>query len=170
MVEQNGRRILILDTSILAYDPNCIEAFPDDMVIISSWVIDGLDNLKRSPGERGEHARRASRIIHEYSLDKKFPDKVVLKNGGILKAYGNYDFISGIGPSAHDKTISLAKRLESESPEVIVAVLSKDPNLRIKTKMQGVRSVDYEGKGNTHDPYSLLIGYFQIILQSGIVE
>lgn len=166
MVEQNGRRILILDTSVLVHDPNCIEAFPDDMIIISSWVIDELDNLKRSAGERGEHARQASRIIHEYSLDKKFPDGVVLKNGGILKACSSIDAISGTGSSAHDKTISLAKRLELESPEAMVAVLSKDPNLRIKTRMRDVRSVDYEGENNAHDPYGLFPGYFQIVLHS----
>lgn len=164
MVEQNGRRILILDTSVLVHDPDCIEAFPHDTIVISSWVIDELDRLKRSEGERGEHARQASRIIHEYSLDKGFPDLVYLKSGGILKACSKYNLTLETESNAHDKTIALAKRLESETPEVMVAVLSKDPNLRIKTRMQGVQSVDYEGKGRAHDPYGLFPGYFQIIL------
>lgn len=164
MIEQNGRRILILDTSVLVHDPNCIEAFPDDMIVISSWVIDELDRLKRSEGERGEHARQASRIIHEYSLDKGFPDLVYLKRGGILKACSSHDFFREMEASAHDKTISLAKRLKSETPEAVVAVLSKDTNLRIKTRMRGIRSVDYEGEDSAHDPYSLFPGCFKIFL------
>lgn len=164
MVEQNERRILILDTSVLVHDPDCIEAFGNDTIVISSWVIDELDRLKRSEGERGEHARQASRIIHEYSLDTGFPDNVMLKSGGILKACGNYDILPGMESSADDKTISLAKRLESESTGVIVAVLSKDINLRIKARMWGVRSVDYEGERSAHNPYNLFPGCFKIVL------
>ena len=171
LVEQNGQRILILDTSILIDDPNCIEAFPDDMIIISAWVIDQLDGLKRNAGELGEHARQASRIIHEYSLDKGFPDKVTLKSGGMLKVCSSHNIAPGIESSAHDKTISLAKRLELETPEAMVAVLSKDINLRIKTRMHGVRSMDFERESEARDPYNLFLGCFQIILNSrGLID
>ncbi len=162
MVKQSGQRAFILDTSILVHDPNCIEAFPDDTIIIPSWVLDQLDGLKRNAGELGAHSRQASRIIHEYSLDKGFPDEVRLKSGGLLKACTSCDTPLGIELSAHNQTIALARRLKSEFTDV--AVLSKDPNLRIKARMQGVRSVDYERDRGAHDPYSLFPGCFQIVL------
>ena len=67
MASQHRPRTLILDTSVLVDDPHAIEGFPGDRVIISPWVIDELDGLKHSEGERGEHARQASRVIDELS-------------------------------------------------------------------------------------------------------
>ena len=166
MTTQTGRRFLILDTSVLVHDPNCIEGFPDDTLIISSWVLDELDHFKRSEGERGEHARQASRNIYEYSANGDLYKGVATKSGGVLKAATACELLPGMGLGADNKTISLAKQLQQECPHCAVVVVSKDINLRIKASMFGVRSGDYEGKNSAHDPYAIFPGCTEIILDS----
>ena len=136
------------------------------MLIISSWVLDELDHLKRSEGERGEHARQASRNIHEYSVNGELCNGVTLKNGGMLKAATACDLLPGMGPSTDNKTISLAQQLKQEFPLEPVVLISKDINLRIKASMFGLRSGDYEGKNSAHDPYAIFPGCTEIILNN----
>ena len=160
----------MLDTSVPVHDPDCFEGFPDDILVISPWLIDELDHLKRSEGERGEHARRASRNIHEYSIlgdcEQFHGNGLATRSGGILRAQSEYEIPPGIPQSADNKTIFLAKRLAREYPHQSVLVLSKDINLRIKASMYGVRSGDYEGENSAHDPYALFPGCSEIILDS----
>ena len=166
MATQQQGRTLVLDTSILVHDPNCIEGFPYDTIIISSWVVDELDHLKRSEGERGEHARRASRNIHEYSVSEQFSQGMRTKSGGMLRAETISELPSGVESSADNKTIFLAKRLKSASLNETVIVISKDTNLRTKASMFGVASGDYEGEGSIHDPYAIFPGCLEIIMNS----
>lgn len=164
MASQQRPRTLILDTSVLVHDPYAIEGFPDDTIVISPWVIDELDHLKRSEGERGEHARHASRIIDEYCVSGQLRDGIALKNGGVLISESEYDLPSGVESTADNKTIFLAKRMKLGTPQDDIIVISKDINLRIKASMFGVRSGDYEGEGSAHDPYALFPGCTEIVL------
>ncbi len=167
MVTQQGRRVLILDTSVFVHDPNCIEGFPPgDVLVLASWVVDKLDDLKRSEGERGEHALRALRNILEYSVHGKLNDitGVVTRSGSILKAGYERELPKGIELNADNKTIFLAKDLQRKSPDVPVIVISKEIKLRIKASMLGVRSGDYEGESSLHDPYAIFPGCSEIIL------
>ena len=159
----------MLDTSVPVHDPNCFEGFGHDILVISPWLIDELDHLKRSEGERGEHARQASRNIHEYSIigrGRRFHgDGLPTRSGGILRAEHEYGLPPDVEPSADNKTIFLAKRLAAMYPQQSVLVLSKDINLRIKASMYGVRSADYEGDVSAHDPYALFPGCLEIALR-----
>lgn len=167
MATQKERRILILDTSIFVHDPNCIEGFPNDILMISPWMIDELDHLKRSEGERGEHALQALRNIHEYSVGG-FARDVTMKSGGILAAENVVELPPGIEPNATNKNIFLAKRLMKESSGHAVVIISKDISRRIKASMWGVRSGDYEGEGTIHDPYAIFPGCSEIRLVNQI--
>ncbi|MDP3770163.1 MAG: PhoH family protein [Candidatus Sungbacteria bacterium] len=159
MASQHRPRTLILDTSVFIDDPNVIEGFPDDTVIISPWVIDEIDHLKRSEGERGAHARLTSRMIDEYCASGQLCDGITLKNGGILKSQSEYAPLpAGVEQSADNKTIFLAQRMKSETPHDDIIVISKDINLRIKASMFGVRSGDYESEHAAEVLYDALAG------------
>ncbi|MDP3778996.1 MAG: PhoH family protein [bacterium] len=155
-----------MDTSMLVHDPNCLEGFPDDMLIITPWTIDELDHLKRSEGERGEHALQALRKIHEYSAGGDFTLGITMQNGSILKAESVVSIPSGIEHSAANKNIFLAKRLMDGFPTQAVIIISKDINRRIKASMLGVSSGDYGGEGGIHDPYAIFPGCSEISLKS----
>lgn len=164
MATQKGRRILILDTSYLVHDPDCIEGFPDDTLIIPLWVVDELDHLKRSEGERGEHALQALRNIHEYGITGQLGKGVETKCGGLLRAESDAELPLGIEPSAVYKNIFLAKTLAESGGEIII--LSKDISRRIKANMFGVTSTDDQDEGVIHDPYNIFPGCSEIALRS----
>ena len=51
------RKNFILDTNVLLYDPNAINIFADNTVIIPLEVIEQLDTFKRDITELGNNAR-----------------------------------------------------------------------------------------------------------------
>ncbi len=169
MVTHIRPRILILDTSMLVHDPNSLEGFPGDRIIITPWTIDELDQLKRSEGERGEHALQALRKIHEYSAGGDFTEGITMPNGSTLKAENEVEIPTGTDHNAANKNIFLAKRLMNEFSAQTVIIISKDINRRIKASMLGVSSGDYEGEGGVHDPYAIFPGCSEIALPNSIL-
>ena len=57
------RTRVVLDTSVLVGDPNCLHAFGDSDVVIPFTVIEELDSLKTRPDDVGRAARTALRTI-----------------------------------------------------------------------------------------------------------
>ncbi len=166
MATHTRPRILILDTSMLVHDPNSLEGFPGDSIIITPWTIDELDQLKRSEGERGEHALQALRKIHEYSAGGDFTEGIAMPNGSTLKAENEVEIPAGTDHNPANKNIFLAKRLMNEFSTQAVIIISKDINRRIKASMLGVSSGDYESEGEIHDPYAIFPGCSEIPLES----
>ena len=172
MATEKERRILVLDTSVFVHDPNCIEAFPDDILVVSSIVINGLDSLKWDEGERGEHARRASWNIYTYCMSGDIQTGVVTKSGGMIKTAAEWKPNTEVRSDTDNEIISLAQHLKQQSPESPVSIVSKNVNLHIRASMCGISSITYDGGDNVHDPYAIFPGYFHILLKdrSPIVE
>lgn len=61
-------KYVALDTNIILLDANNLFAFPDKTLLISSTVIDELDNKKSDLGELGYQAREFGRIIAKSKL------------------------------------------------------------------------------------------------------
>jgi PhoH-like ATPase len=40
----------ILDTNVLVHDPNCLEKFEDNVILIPLIVLEEIDGLKKSHG------------------------------------------------------------------------------------------------------------------------
>lgn len=57
------RKTYIVDTSVLLQDPDCIEKFTDNNVVISMHSLDELDKMKRYTDELGKNARQVLRYI-----------------------------------------------------------------------------------------------------------
>jgi len=150
---------------MLVHDPNFLEGFPGDKIIITPWTIDELDKLKRSEGERGQHALQALRKIHEYSAGGDLFHGIVMKNGSTLKAESAVNIPMGTEHSAANKNIYLAKRLMKECTQTVI-IISKNISLRIQASMLEVRSGDYEGEKSIHDPYAIFPGCSEIPLKS----
>ena len=169
MATHTKPRILILDTSMLVHDPSSLEGFPRNIIIITPWTVDELDHLKRSEGERGEHALQALRKIHEYSAGGNLTQGITIENGSILRAENEVDISSGMDHSVANKNIFLAKRLMKQNPNQEVVIVSKDMSRRIQASMLGVLSGDYEGNTSIHDPYAIFPGCAEITLNNPTV-
>ena len=59
---------IVVDTSVLIADPQCIETFGEAALIVPLTVIEELDSLKTRPDDVGRAARTALRTIEEYRV------------------------------------------------------------------------------------------------------
>ena len=60
-----SRTQIVLDTSVLVADPNCLHAYADSDIVIPLIVIEELDGLKTRPDDAGRAARAALRAIED---------------------------------------------------------------------------------------------------------
>ena len=165
MATQTGRRTLILDTSVFIDDPNCIEAFAHDTVVLSPVVIDRLDSLKWDQGERGEHARRALWNIYEYCRNGDIREGVATRSGGTIKIETGCKPNIGVGdPDSEILSLVSFTKERYQGNDKLVWLVSKSVTLDIKASVLGIHAIDYDG-GNVHDPYAIFPGYFPIALK-----
>lgn len=81
-------KYLVLDTSVLINDPDAVEHFGANIIVVPIWVVSELDELKRQPNGRGAAARMASNAIYEYLVSHKNGSSLNIgiptKAGGIV--------------------------------------------------------------------------------------
>ena len=59
------RTRVVLDTSVLIADPNCLSAYPHCAIVIPLTVVEELDGLKSRPDDVGRSARAALRLLED---------------------------------------------------------------------------------------------------------
>ena len=55
----------VIDTNVLIQAPYALQCFEDNQVILPLVVLEELDGLKKSEGERGANARRVIRFLEK---------------------------------------------------------------------------------------------------------
>lgn len=118
------KKIFVLDTNILLHDPNSINNFGKNEIVLPAIVLEELDNKKREQNEIGKNARQITRVIkelrkgHEGQLSKGVP----LENGGVLRVELNHRSFEKLrdifGEETNDnRIIAVAKNLYDEEQE-----------------------------------------------------
>ncbi len=137
----------VLDTNVLVHDPDCIEKFEDNNVIIPFPVLEEIDKLKSKAESVGQNAREVNRTLDALREKGKLTDGVALNSGGKLRVVVFKEFsISQAGHLTRKTkdndilmyTIELRKR--EKAP---VYLVTKDINLRVKADVLGISSQDY---------------------------
>ena len=64
------RTTFVVDTSVLVSDFNVLFAYPNTNMVLSSIVIDELDNLKKRSDDVGRNAREVIRILDRLTKDE----------------------------------------------------------------------------------------------------
>ena len=57
------QKCFVLDTNVLLHNPESLEGFSDNVVVIPLTVIEELDHFKRAQNKTGVHARQVLRKI-----------------------------------------------------------------------------------------------------------
>lgn len=163
--EAEPRKIFILDTSVLIYDPKAYESFRNNDVIIPITVLDELDKVKKYSDGGGRHARVAIRNLDtlsdlgEIHLGIQLPNDISLKIDTSI--YGSI----GIDPTYGDnKLLACAAKVKETNAERQVVLVSKDINLRTRAKAFGLCAKDYE---NDKIDYTDLYDGFRIVEDTG---
>ncbi len=141
------RKTYILDTSVIAYDPNSYKSFIGNDVIIPVYVLDELDKLKTFPNDAGRNARVFIRSLDAICLQGEIHKGINIENDIMLKIDTNHVNAEPYGSVTYvdNKILACAKNVRkantTDSPVILV---SKDINLRIRARAFNIPAEDYE--------------------------
>ncbi|TQV77489.1 PhoH family protein [Aliikangiella marina] len=157
----SGSRLFVLDTNVLMHDPTSIFRFAEHNVYIPMVVLEELDGGKKGLSEVARNVRQVSRYFNELmesATEEEIKRGLPLGNSPYLpkeeRTDGRLFFQTtdlatdtlppGMMTSKVDNTIvNIALALQQDNQEKLVTLVSKDINLRIKSRILGVHSEDY---------------------------
>ena len=135
----------VVDTNVLIQAPYALQCFEDNQVILPLVVLEELDGLKKSEGERGANARRVIRFLEKLRGRGDLLKGVELEHGGFLRVESNC--VSVMLPEslpedkADNRILKVCKGLaEGNVPVVLV---TKDLVLRMKAQILGIEAQDF---------------------------
>ncbi|PLX21875.1 phosphate starvation-inducible protein PhoH [Candidatus Parcubacteria bacterium] len=144
------KKVFVLDTSVLVYNPRSLFAFDDNDIVLPIVVIEELDKLKKGVDDTSRNAREASRLIDELRGGKKLAKGVDLPGGGVLKIELNHISSEQIEKKGlnfdikDNRILNVAYDLHTKEKDRKVILISKDINMRIKADALGVMAENLE--------------------------
>lgn len=169
------KKIYILDTNVLMYDPKALFAFDDNEVIIPLIVLDELDKHKTGNSQAAKHARMTIRLLDELRALGSIHEGVLTERGGSIKVELNHvNRVPGdLDPNRADNRligVALSIKEENESTGKKVTVITKDINLRVKCDALGVRAEDYTSDSVIESLDALYTGFSELCVESTYID
>lgn len=155
-----NRKTFVIDTNVLLHDPDAIEKFTDNDVVIPLVVLEELDGMKRLGDELGKNARQVIRYIdslkgknqgnlHEgVQIENGITVRIQVENKGVEKKV----FPLPLDRNTN-KILMMACQIRDSGKNVVL--VSKDFVMRVKAEAIGLEAQDYE---------NLKVSYEQIYL------
>lgn len=146
------KKAYILDTNILIQYPCALYCFDDNEVILPLIVLEELDRLKKSEGERGANARESIREIEKLRQKGDLLSGVALPSGGSIRVEKNCVDVAlpeSLATSSPDNRIlKICKAFHQDGQSSIL--VTKDIVLRLKAELLGIRAEDFETQQVVH--------------------
>ena len=143
-----SRKTFILDTNVLLFDPNALNVFEDNDLVIPITVIEEIDRFKKDLNETGRNARTVSRQLDALRQSGSLASGVPLSGGGTLTVRMPSDSTTlpeGFGRNSNDNDILRTVIEQAGAPDANpVVFVTRDTNMRIKADALGIRAEDYE--------------------------
>ena len=143
-------KIFVLDTNIILHDHNAIRKFQENDLVIPVAVVEELDNFKKGNDALAFNARGFMRDIDRISDGKLFgKDGLTIGKGlGHIKVEPNHPFPDSMKGLFHEdiqdhRILATAIWVRDNNPDRFVALVTKDINLRLKSKAAGMVVQDY---------------------------
>ena len=143
-------KIFVLDTNIILHDYKAIREFKDNDLVIPIAVIEELDKFKKGNDQLAYNARGFMRDIDRITEGRSFGQNGVpiAKGLGNIKIEPNHPFPEEMKDLFFDdipdhRILSTAMWVRDNNPGRFVALVTKDINLRMKSKAAGMEVQDY---------------------------
>jgi PhoH-like ATPase len=148
-------KIFVLDTNVLMHDPSCLFRFEEHDIFIPIMTLEELDNHKKGMTEIARNARQASRMLDEMLAhdDVDIDEGIDLLGPSSKLASGRLylqtEAISGELPQGlptskvDNQILSVVIHLQKKFPKRPVILVSKDINMRIKSRALNLLAEDY---------------------------
>lgn len=151
--KKDVRRVYVLDTNVLLHDPYSPLKFKEHYVYIPMVTIEELDNKKQGTTDVNRNARSATRLLEDItsqttgSIDDGFPLEEFNNgtyDGRLFLQNKVVDYVKGETVRKNDNLyLGVLEHLVGRFPDFEVVMVTKDLNLRIKSRAQGFRVEDY---------------------------
>ena len=143
-------KIFVLDTNIILHDFKAIRKFKDNDIVIPIAVIEELDKFKKGTDQLAYNARGFMRDMDRITEGRLFgKDGIQIAKGlGKIKIEPNHPFTDEMKDLFKDdiqdhRILSTAIWMRDNNPGRFVALVTKDINLRMKSKAAGMEVQDY---------------------------
>jgi len=143
-------KIYVLDTNVILHDHKSIWKFKDNDLVIPTAVIEEADKFKKGNDTLSYHARGFMRELDLISDGHSFGKKGIPigKGLGRIKVEPNHPFPPELSELFKDDTqdhriLATAIWVRDNNPGTFVALVTKDVNLRLKSKAAGMAVQDY---------------------------
>ena len=143
-------KIFVLDTNVILHDHRAVRKFQDNDLVIPVAVIEELDKFKKGTDALAYNARGFLREMDKLTEGRLFgPRGVPLGKGlGMIKIEPNHPFPEEMQDLFVDdiqdhRILATAIWVRDSNPDRFVALVTKDINLRMKSKAAGMIVQDY---------------------------
>ncbi len=145
-MSKKKNKIFVLDTNVILHDSTCIKNFDDNDIVIPISVLEELDQFKRGNEQIHFNAREFLRQLDELSINTK--DNINGDNNGKIKVIINHNWDPDVKAvfnedSSDNRIINCAYKIQNENPKRIVILVSKDTNMRLKSRSLSIKAEDY---------------------------
>ena len=143
-------KIFVLDTNVILHDYKAIRKFKDNDIVIPVAVVEELDKFKKGTDQLAYNARGFMRDMDRITDGRLFgKDGILIAKGlGKIKIEPNHPFPDEMKDLFKDdiqdhRILSTAIWIRDNNPGRFVALVTKDINLRMKSKAAGMEVQDY---------------------------
>ena len=160
------KNTIVLDTSVIAFDPHCLDAFPKSNIVLHVGVLTELDKIKKFGNEAGKNARFFIRLVDKITADKE-GTTYKLENGSTLIIDVSKGDASYLGDNAYEDNhlINCARIIQKTYDQYgdgKVILVSRDINLRMRAKAYNITAQDYDDASKNKDSEESYTGIIYI--------
>ena len=143
-----ARTCVVLDTSVLIADPECLFTFPDADAVIPLVVVEELDQHKTRLDDVGRAAREVIRTIEDLRVANggDIRQAVTVPGGGTVRIETNglhLDQVQAKGLDPHKPDNRILAAALGQAAHRTVRVVSNDAALRIKAAQLGLEADEH---------------------------
>ncbi len=171
---EKSTKLFVLDTNVLMHDPTSLFRFEEHDVYLPMFVLEELDNNKKGMTEVARNARQASRFLDnlvsesENKIDEGVPLAALGNKNATGRLFLQTEFISNPLPDnlangkADNAILGVVAYLHKQQPKRQVTLVSKDINMRIKSRALGLSAQDYFNDKVLEDTDLLYTGVLEL--------
>ncbi|NLR73610.1 MULTISPECIES: PhoH family protein [Leeia] len=167
-------KLFVLDTNVLMHDPTSLFRFDEHDIFLPMMTLEELDNNKKGMSEVSRNARQASRFLDqmvsgtEGTLDQGIPLAEPSQGGATGNLFLQTAPLAPTTPAhlplgkADNLILSVVAALREQHPGRQVILVSKDINMRIKSRALGIAAEDYTNDKVLEDTDLLYTGFQEL--------
>ena len=156
-------KLFVLDTNVLLHDPMCLFRFEEHDIFLPMVVLEELDGHKKGTTEVARNARQTSRTLDVLAGHQggDIGNGLLLNTTGHREAKGklffqtqvlNYALPSSLPQGKADNQIlGVVDALRQQHAPREVVLVSKDINMRVKSRALGLATDDYQNDKTLED-------------------